>query len=125
MLLPHSCGGDRPQQWPEPWGPHTLVVTFVTVAELTEWGIHRSWGRRTLAGIDAWMARVPEVWCDEEISKTWGRLSAGTRMAGRPRPINEMWNAACCLAQNLPLATLNTKDYVDFTAYGLQLLPLA
>jgi predicted nucleic acid-binding protein len=62
------------------------------------------------------------VWCDDDISRTWGRLSAETRRAGRPRPINDMWNAACCIAQGLPLATLNTKDYLDFADQGLRLL---
>jgi len=104
--------------------PYTLCVTFVTVAELTEWGINRSWGGRTLRGIDAWLARIPKLWCDEDISRTWGKLSAQTRRAGRPRPINDMWNASCCIAEGLPLATLNIKDYMDFVDYGLELLPL-
>jgi len=33
-----------------------------------------------------------------------------------------MWNAACCLAEKLPLATLNVKDYLDFTERGLKLI---
>ena len=104
---------------------HTMCVTFVTVAELTEWGINRSWGHRTRLDVDGWLARVPKVWCDEDISRTWGRLSAETRRAGRPRPINDMWIAACCIAQRQSLATLNSKDYVDFVDHGLDLLSLS
>lgn len=81
-------------------------------------------GRKTSAGIEAWLARVPKLYADEEIARAWGRLSAQTRRAGRPRPINDMWIAACCIAEGLPLATLNTKDYADFTDYGLDLLSL-
>jgi toxin FitB len=34
-----------------------------------------------------------------------------------------MWNAACCLVEDLPLATLNAKDYQDFVDHhGLVLL---
>jgi predicted nucleic acid-binding protein len=34
-----------------------------------------------------------------------------------------MWIAACCLAHQVPLATLNVKDYQDFTEHhGLRLL---
>ena len=84
----------------------------------------RRWGRQTRSGIDVWLARVPKLWCDEGISRTWGRLSAETRRAGRPRPINDMWNAACCIAQGLPPATLNTKDYLDFVDHGLDLITL-
>ncbi len=42
---------------------------------------------------------------------------------GRPRPVNDMQIAACCLAYEAPLATLNLKDYEDFTEYhGLPIL---
>ena len=34
-----------------------------------------------------------------------------------------MWIAACCLAYEAPLATLNLKDYEDFAEYhGLPIL---
>ncbi len=34
-----------------------------------------------------------------------------------------MWIAACCLAYEAPLATLNLKDYEDFTEHhGLRIL---
>jgi toxin FitB len=42
--------------------------------------------------------------------------------AGRSHPINDTWIAACCLAEGLPLATLNNKDFSDFTEHhGLTL----
>ena len=103
--------------------PYAPCVTFVTVAELTEWGHTRNWSQRSMLGIDAWLARVPKLWCNESVARTWGRLSAETRRAGRPRPINDMWIAACCLAEGLPLATLNTKDYQDFVDHhGLKVI---
>ncbi len=37
--------------------------------------------------------------------------------------MNDMWVAACCLVEQLPLATLNTKDFEDFgTHHNLELL---
>ena len=42
---------------------------------------------------------------------------------GRPRPMNDSWIAACCLAHGLPLATLNVKDFDDFRRHdGLDLI---
>jgi toxin FitB len=36
--------------------------------------------------------------------------------------VNDMWVAACCLAEDVPLATRNVKDYADFTEYhGLRM----
>lgn len=53
----------------------------------------------------------------------WGEIQAAARLRGRPRPVNDAWVAACCLDRDLPLATLNTKDDVDFAEHeGLELL---
>jgi predicted nucleic acid-binding protein len=42
---------------------------------------------------------------------------------GRPRPQNDTWVAACCLAYDLPLATFNLKDFGDFAEHeGLMLI---
>ncbi len=98
-------------------------VTFVTIAELTEWAIIRSWRQRSHAELDSWLAGVPTLEYDDEVARTWGSPSAAARQRGRPRPINDMWNAACCLSAAVPLATLNPKDYLDFRhEHGLQLL---
>ena len=42
------------------------------------------------------------------------RSRANAQLRGRPRPVNDSWIAARCLAQDLPLATFNTKDFADF-----------
>ena len=53
----------------------------------------------------------------------WGEIQAHARLRGRPRPINESWIAACCIARELPLATFNIKNYADFAEHeGLELV---
>ena len=89
-------------------------VTFVTVAELEQWTVLRSWGPSRQAELNQWLDRVPRLGYDDEVSRTWGGLSAAAVRRGRTRPVNDMWNAACCLVEGLPLATLNVKDYIDF-----------
>lgn len=60
---------------------------------------------------------------NEPVAVTWGRLSAAAQLRGRPRPANDMWVAACCLTYDLPLATLNLKDYENFKVHhGLRIL---
>jgi toxin FitB len=45
---------------------------------------------------------------------------ATTRTAS---PQNDIWIAACCLVDDLPLATLNVKDVTDFVEHeGLTLI---
>jgi toxin FitB len=52
-----------------------------------------------------------------------GRVGRGSPAAGRPRPQNDTWIAACCLRYQVPLVTLNTADFTDFaTRHGLVLL---
>jgi predicted nucleic acid-binding protein len=66
------------------------------------------------------MAVIPG---NDAVAVSWGRLSAAAALRGRPRPVNDMWVAACCLTYDLPLATLNLKDYEDFRAHhGLRIL---
>lgn len=46
------------------------------------------------------------------------------RAAWPPRPVNDMWVAACCPAADVPLLTYNRSDFEDFRQFhGLQMLP--
>lgn len=62
---------------------------------------------------------------DETVAQLWGTIRARAAARGRPRPANDTWIAACCLANRLPLATFNVKDFIDFAQHeGLILLDL-
>jgi predicted nucleic acid-binding protein len=101
----------------------TLCITFVTLGELTKWTILRSWGPRKLADLAGWRRDVVLLQVDESVATTWGELQARAQRRGRPRPVNDTWIAACCLVDQLPLATFNVKDFADFAEHdGLQLL---
>jgi predicted nucleic acid-binding protein len=99
------------------------ILTFVTVGELAQWTKLRHWGPRNLAMLDSWLADKPVIPGSRAIAALWGGLSAEAIQRGRPRPVNDTWVAACCLAYQLPLATLNLKDFKDFAEHhGLRLL---
>lgn len=38
---------------------------------------------------------------NDAVAVSWGRLSAAATLRGRPRPVNDMWVAACCLTYDL------------------------
>ena len=83
----------------------------------------RHWGNRNRQALADWLSGVPVLPGDKPVAAMWGRLSAAAVQRGRPRPVNDMWVAACCLTYDLPLATLNIKDYQDFQAHhGLRIL---
>jgi predicted nucleic acid-binding protein len=99
------------------------LITFVTFGELTKWAEIRHWGPHRREELAAWLSGVPVLPGDEAVGAVWGRLSAAAFQRGRPRPVNDMWIAACCLAHQVPLATLNFKDFEDFTQHhGLRIL---
>jgi predicted nucleic acid-binding protein len=98
-------------------------VTFVTYGELWLWADASNWGRRSRSDLVAWLNRVVVIDSDEPISREWGRSAAAARLRGRPRPTNDSWIAACCVTRDLPLATLNVKDFADFAEHdGLVLV---
>jgi toxin FitB len=95
----------------------TACITFVTLGELTKWTTVRSWGPQRLARLAEWRQRVVLLPFDEAVATTWGDLQARAQLRGRPRPVNDTWITACCLVDGLPLATFNTKDFVDFAEH--------
>jgi toxin FitB len=102
---------------------HTMCITFVTVGELMKWRVLRSWGPNRTADLARWRQHVAVLAYDEAVAQTWGQLQARAQRRGRPRPHNDTWIAACCLIDDLPLATLNTKDFADFAEHeGLALI---
>lgn len=99
------------------------LITFITYGELTKWAEIRRWGARRREELMGWLSGIPVLPGDEAVAAIWGRLSAAAVRRGRPRPVNDMWIAACCLAYEVPLATLNLKDYEDFKEHhGLRIL---
>ncbi|MDN5914018.1 MAG: PIN domain-containing protein [Pseudonocardia sp.] len=103
---------------------NNLAVTFVTVGELTKWTLVRRWRPRNLATMRDFLAELVVLPYDTHVAARWGELQAYAQLRGWPRPVNDSWIAACCLIRDLPLATFNIKDFVDFAEHeGLALLP--
>jgi predicted nucleic acid-binding protein len=99
---------------------YTWCVTFVTVGELVKGASMAAWDLRRRTELSDWLGRVVILPYDIRVSDTWGQLAAAAQLRGRPRPVNDMWIAAASIANRIPLATRNVKDYEDFaTFHGL------
>jgi len=99
------------------------AVSFVTVGELEKWAVIYSWGRARRDALEGWVGAMPRLEYNDDIAHVWGRVAGEAVRRGRPRQPNDMWIAACCLVEGLPLATLNVKDDEDFVEHhGLQLI---
>jgi predicted nucleic acid-binding protein len=100
-----------------------VCVTFVTIGELSRWAAKRRWGTRARTELVEWLGRSVVLSYDERVAWEWGQLSVHAERRGLARPINDTWIAACCLVADLPLATLNLKDFHDFAEHdGLRLI---
>jgi predicted nucleic acid-binding protein len=101
----------------------TLVLTFINWAELTTWPQVRDWSASNRAGLAGWMSRFLMLPGEKEVAELCGHLAADAKRRGRGKPTNDMWIAACCLTHDLPLATLNIKDFDYFRIhYGLSIV---
>lgn len=108
----------RQPDWIRPHLLGTRVwLTFVTVGELAKWAEIRSWARPAREHLDEWLDARGILPYDTAVAKTWGWLAARAQQRGRPRPHNDMWIAACCIRHQIPLVTLNVKDFADFADY--------
>lgn len=92
-------------------------ITFVTFAEMTQWAVQRQWGPANRERLARWLSGVVVLPGSEAVAHVWGEISAYARLRGRPRPLNDTWIAAVCLVHQLPLATLNVKDFTDFAEH--------
>lgn len=101
----------------------SVTISFVTLGELTRWTVIRKWGTVRRAELSAWLSTRPALPYSDDVARCWGEISARAELRGRPRPQNDTWIAACCLTYDLPLATLNFKDFQDFAEHeGLRLI---
>lgn len=97
-------------------------LTFVSVGELAKWAEVRGWGARSRRRMDTWVGLRPVIPYDAGVCRTWGQLAGAGQLRGRTPPQNDTWVAACCIFYDLPLLTLNRKDFVGFEQHGLLLL---
>src|SRR5437588_12934705 len=95
-------------------GNSARAITFATQGELMKWSVCRNWGPDQQQRMADWISGVPVLHSTDAIVTTWGEISAYAMRRGRPRPQNDTWIAACCLVYDIPLATLNVKDFQDF-----------
>ncbi len=103
-------------------GKHKMLP-FVTVGELIAWTETRYWNARKTEELQRWIDDSSIVFADDSVAAIWGRLAAGARKVGRAVQVSDCWIAACCLAYDLPLMTMNGRDYQYFSEHhGLVLL---
>jgi tRNA(fMet)-specific endonuclease VapC len=94
-----------------------LALSFMTVAEVFRWAIHRAWGAQRIADLQAELRQFLVLPYDEAMAWEWARVSC---IKGRPMAPGDAWIAATALRHKLPFATHNSKHFANVP--GLVLL---
>ena len=88
-----------------------LVVSFMTVAELDRWALHRNWGVRRTARMDARLRRFVFYPADRALCHAWAGITDSERRKGRVISTADAWVAATALVNNIPLVTHNRRHF--------------
>lgn len=100
---------------------YAWCISSITVGELAKGAAMARWDLRRWNQLSEWLRHAVILPSDIRVGYVWGQLAAATQQRGRPRPVNDMWIAAVSIANDIPLATRNLKDYLDFERHGLDL----
>src|SRR5687767_15784694 len=70
---------------------HVLAVSFQTVAELLLWAEQNNWGAARRRTLENHLARMVVIPYDLELARTWARVMASSRAAGRRLESADAW----------------------------------
>jgi predicted nucleic acid-binding protein len=91
---------------------HSLMLSFMSLAELHRWALERDWGDARLARMEQFLRRFIIHPFDAALCHQWAEITDGARRKGRPIQCADAWIAATALLYDIPLLTHNAADYV-------------
>jgi predicted nucleic acid-binding protein len=100
---------------------HELVVSFITVGEVMDGAIEAKWGETKLAALELKLAGCAKAVGSERVAREYGRIKAHFRGT---KGENDLWIAACSLAEDNPLPIVTTdKDFDQIgVAFGITIV---
>lgn len=93
----------------------TLVLSFMTVAELYQWAYQRNWGEKRLAWLEDRLHSFVIAPYDNELCRRWAILCVERQRLGKPISAQDAWIAATAVRHEVPLVTHNQFDFADIT----------
>ena len=98
----------------------TLVLSFMTVAELYQWAYRRNWSEKRLAWLEERLRAFVIAPYDNELCRQWAIICVERQRLGKPISVQDAWIAATAIRHDVPLATHNREDFAGIS--GLTLL---
>lgn len=90
---------------------NTLALSFMTVAELHEWGFRRKWSEKRFRALEEFLRDYVVIPYSRVMCSLWGKVRFERR--SRPISVSDAWIAATALTCDCPLVTHNPRDFRD------------
>jgi len=88
-----------------------LVISFVTVAELYRWALHRNWGSKRFDALADHIRTFLVYPFTHALCLRWAKVVDQRARVGRPIDSNDAWIAATAIEHQIPLVTHNQQDF--------------
>lgn len=98
----------------------TLIVSFMTIAEMDRWSLVRQWGETRRYYYEQFMEQFIVYPTNRNLCAIWADITEALRRQGVVISCGDAWIAATALQQNIPLVTHNARHYS--TINGLSVL---
>ena len=89
----------------------TLILSFMSVAELRQWALRRRWGPANRDRLERHLQAYQVYYADDGLCHLWAEVGDRARRHGRAIDVADAWIAATALALDVPLVTHNPVDY--------------
>jgi len=89
----------------------TLIVSFMTIAEMDRWALVRQWGTTRRLYYEKFMGQFIIYPTNRNLCTIWAGITEALRLQGLVITCADAWIAATALQQNIPLVTHNARHY--------------
>jgi predicted nucleic acid-binding protein len=97
-----------------------LCLSFMTVAELKYWEVHRNWGASKRAKLAQVLRHYIVLPYDESMADCWAKIRSDSQSAAREILCGDCWIAASAIRHGIPLLSHNKRHFDSVP--GLQLI---
>jgi tRNA(fMet)-specific endonuclease VapC len=97
----------------------TLILSFMSIAELRAGALLANWGPRRLQLLEQFIEGFGVVYPDSAMCTSWASIRARARATGRGLSPQDAWIAATAITINAELATNNQSDFANIESLRL------
>jgi len=90
----------------------TLLISFMTLAELDRWAIQSKWGATRREWLRLYLAKFVILPYTRKLCTVWAEVTVAAQLRGCRIECADVWIAATALLHSVPLITHNCNDYL-------------